>query len=293
MSTPVRLIVVGDIAWDLLMRPAADLVWGSDVYGSVDLLPGGAAANVAVWAHRLGANPLLAGNVGDDRLGDLMKLHLEREGLELHLGRVSGGSTTRIGIVIRADGERAFVTDHRRPLRLSADDLPLGLLDGADALFLNGYAVFMAGGTSFAGPLLDEARRRGVPIAFDPSSFTLIRHYGARRLLDELGHLDVLLANEEEWQALAGTGDTSALLERVGLVVIKQGAEGATALSGAARLSSPAVKVKVADTTGAGDAFDAAFLAEYFSGRNLSEALAAGNRLGGQVAGRVGAQTAG
>ena len=85
----------------------------------------------------------------------------------------------RIGVVIRPDAEHAFVTDHSRPLRLSAADLPLTLLDGVDGVFLNGYGVFMAGSASFAAPLLAEARRRGILVAFDPSSFSLIGAYGA------------------------------------------------------------------------------------------------------------------
>jgi len=292
MSTP-RLLVVGDIAWDVLMRPAGDLVWGADVYGRVDLFPGGSAANVAVWARRLGAEVTLVGQVGDDRLGELMRHHLDSEGVGQAVRVVSGGETMRVGVVIRPDAEHAFVTDHSRPLRLSPDDLSLALLDGVDAVFLNGYAVFMAGSAAFAAPLLDEARRRGILVAFDPSSFSLIRGYGASRLLDEVGPMDVLIANEDEARALApdgGNGDVAGLLTRAATVVVKRGAEGAVALEGAGRVPSPAEGIAVADTTGAGDAFDAAFLVEYLAHRDLAAALAAANRLGARVASQFGAQ---
>ena len=55
-AVALRLLVVGDIAWDIFIRPEGDLVRGSDVLGTVDVMPGGAAANVAVWARRLGAD---------------------------------------------------------------------------------------------------------------------------------------------------------------------------------------------------------------------------------------------
>lgn len=272
------------------MRPSGDLVWGADVIGHVDLMPGGSAANVAVWARRLGADVTLVGLIGEDRYGDLMRAHLEREGVADFVRVVEGGETMRIGVVVRPDAEHAFVTDHSRPLRLSEDDLPASLLDTADAVFFNGYAVFMAGSASFASPLLSEARRRGVLVAFDPSSFSLIRTYGPSRLLDEVGHLDVLLANRHEAGALVPGRPEIDLLSYASLAVVKRGAQGATALRGDASLSVAAEPITVVDTTGAGDAFDAAFLVEFLTHRDLARALTAANRLGGHVASKLGAQ---
>jgi sugar/nucleoside kinase (ribokinase family) len=289
MSAP-RLLVIGDIAWDVLMRPAGDLVWGADVYGHVDLFPGGSAANVAVWAKRLGASVTLVGQVGEDRLGGLMRAHLDSEGVGGSVGVVAGGDTMRIGVVVRPDAEHAFVTDHSHPPRLSAADLPLTLLDHVDGVFLNGYAVFMAGTAAFAAPLLAEARRRGIVVAFDPSSFSLIEMYGAARLMHEVGPLDLLLANEDEARALAPGGNLRELTGQTALAVVKRGGEGAMALQAAATLSAAAEPITVADTTGAGDAFDAAFLVEFLTHRDVGAALAAANRLGGRVASQLVAQ---
>jgi sugar/nucleoside kinase (ribokinase family) len=287
---PPRLLVVGDIAWDVFMRPTGDLVWGADVMGHVDLMPGGSAANVAVWARRLGAEVTLVGLVGADRFGDLMRAHLDAEGVADFVRRVPGGETMRIGVVVRRDAEHAFVTDHSHPPRLTAEDLPVSLLDRADAVFFNGYSVFMAGSASFAASLLAEARRREVLVTFDPSSFSLIRGYGAARLLDEVGHLDILLANGDEAGALMPNRPESDLLLHASLTVVKRGAQGATALHDGPPVSVPAEPITVVDTTGAGDAFDAAFLVEYLAHRDLGRALAAANRLGGHVASRLGAQ---
>ncbi len=272
------------------MRPSADLAWGADVMGHVDLMPGGSAANVAVWARRLGAEAALVGLVGEDRLGGLMRAHLRDEGVGDLVRAVPGIETMRIGVVVRPDAEHAFVTDHSHPPRLTADDLPASLLDGADAVFVNGYAVFMAGSAAFAAALLAEARRRGVMVAFDPSSFSLIRAYGAARLLAEIGRLDILLANRDEARALAPGSPETALLDQASVVVVKRGAEGATALHDGPPVSVAAEPIAVVDTTGAGDAFDAAFLVEYLAHRDLARALAVANRLGGHVASRLGAQ---
>lgn len=286
----VNLLVVGDIAWDIVLRPEGDLIWGSDVFGAIELLPGGSAANVAVWARRLGAAVTLAGKVGEDALGELIRRHLEAEAVALEVRAVPSGVTTRVGVYVRADGEHAFVTDHTRAVRFEEGDLPMRLLEGVDALFVNGYAVFMSGSAEFLTGLLREARRRGVRIAFDPSSFALIRRYGAQRLLAELGPIDMLLANDDEARALAGDRDAATLVDAASLVVVKHGPAGASAFDGTRRVSAPAVPVRVVDTTGAGDAFDAAFLVGYLYHGDLDLALAEANRLGAHVAGRLGGQ---
>ena len=288
---PVRLLVVGDIAWDILVRPERELVWGSDVFGRVELMPGGAAANVAVWARRLGAEVVLAGKVGDDTLGELMLRHLRAEGVMTEMPAVPRKPTMRIGIVIDPRGEHGFVTDHSHPLAFSQSDLPTRLLDQVDRVFFNGYGVFTSRTTEFIRPLLAEARSRGIPVAFDPSSFTMIDAYGSVRLLAEVGRLDVLLSNAEETQALSRHTDVAGLASAAHLVVVKQGADGASAFGGSGQSWSAApAPANVVDTTGAGDAFDAAFLVEWLSSGDVEAALSAGNRLGAHVASYVGAQ---
>lgn len=286
----MRLLVIGDIAWDIFIRPERDLVRGSDVFGTVDVMPGGAAANVAVWARRLGADVALRGKVGSDTLGTVMLAHLESEKVAGQVQTVPGGLTTRVGILVAADGEHSFVIDHTKVLRFDDGDAPVSLLDGADAVFFNGYDIFLARAASFLTPLLTEGRRRGIPIVFDPSSFALIRQYGAARLLADLGALDVLIANEDEARALAPDEGLDALLGVAALVIVKQGAGGAAALDANGWRREPALPISAVDSTGAGDAFDAAFLVEWFSTGDLSAALRAGNRLGAHVASHLGAQ---
>ena len=77
---------------------------------------------------------------------------------------VPGGLTTRVGILVSADGEHSFVIDHTKVLRFDEGDAPPSLLDAADAVFFNGYDIFLAAiHRRFCPPLLAEARRRGIP----------------------------------------------------------------------------------------------------------------------------------
>ena len=285
-----RLLVIGDIAWDIFIRPEGDLVRGSDVLGTVDVMPGGAAANVAVWARRLGAAVTLVGKLGDDTLGTLMHAHLQRESVGRHVIVVRGGLSTRVGILVSADGEHSFVIDHTKVLRFEEGDAPPSLLDGADAVFFTGYDIFLARSTAFLGPLLEDARRRRIPVLFDPSSFALIEAFGPGRLTEGVGPIDVLLANDAEADALRAGRPLESLEAWARLAVVKQGPRGASAYAPGDAWHAAANPVTVVDTTGAGDAFDAAFIVEWLASRNVEAALQAGNRLGAHVASHLGAQ---
>jgi sugar/nucleoside kinase (ribokinase family) len=284
------LLVIGDVAWDIVLRPRGEIVRGSDVLGSVQLHPGGCAANVAVWAARLGARVRLAGKVGDDELGKVMVGHLTREGASEGLIVSPGAQTTRVAVLVDGGGERAFVTDPDTRQGFRPGDCPPSRIAGLDAVLVTGYGIFATGSASFLADLLAEARRRGVLIAFDPSSFEFIRTYGADRLVADVGRVDVLLVNEEEAAALRA--DREALADIAALVVIKMGERGAAAFGRDVEVVVRAPPIEIVDSTGAGDAFDAAFLVEYIRSRDPARALEAGNRLGAYVTGRLGAQPA-
>ena len=71
--------MVGDFAWDVLIRTNTELLRGGDTFGEVMMMPGGSAANVAVWAARCGLPTHFIGKIGRDRLGQLARENLARE----------------------------------------------------------------------------------------------------------------------------------------------------------------------------------------------------------------------
>jgi len=182
------------------------------------------------------------------------------------------------------------VIDHTKVLRFDEGDAPPSLLDTADAVFFNGYDIFLARSTNFLSALLAEARRRRIPVLFDPSSFALIDAFGPGRLMAGVGPVDVLIANDAESDALRDGRPLESLQSWARLTIVKKGASGASAYAAGDAWHAAANPVTVVDTTGAGDAFDAAFMVEWLSSRNVEAALRAGNRLGAYVAGHLGAQ---
>jgi len=291
MKKEKQIVSIGDVAWDIMLCPKKELVWGSDVPGMAEFMPGGSAANFAVWASRLGAGVKLIGKIGDDFIGRLMKAHLKKEGVKPDLAVISHARTARIGVMIAPGGERAFVMDKGVEMAFHPQDGLPRISKRCDLFFFTGYSIFTPGSLSYVKKVLEKVRKLSIPIAFDPASFHLMEAYGPKKILDELGHVRFLLLNEQELESLIGSQNAEILLENADMVVVKQGAAGSSVYLPGQKKSYPAFPTDVVDTTGAGDAFDAAFLIEYLNSRNVENALIEGNKLGSLVVRQIGAQT--
>ena len=132
--------------------------------------------------------------------------------------------------------------------------------------------------------LFELAHRTGLTTSLD-TGWDPEERWAGDKLLDLLDLVDIFFPNKVEACAITGAGDAELALRELGqrtmLVVVKQGAEGAMALHDAEIVRSPGFKVDVADTTGAGDSFDAGFLfAHMVQGQPLEDALRFANACG-------------
>ena len=289
----MQLTTIGDIAVDVLAVAGEALTRGADARGSVRFVPGGSAANVAVWAARCGAAATCVGATGPDPWGAWLRDDLRREGVRL-VGPVRG-RTAAILALVDDTGERTFVTERGAALTLAPSDLPADLWAGCDALHLPAYSLFAGALAATSRAAITGARARGAAISLDCSSASLLRAYGTERFAALLAELrpDVLFATREEAQPLFGGGDaegSAAAMRAVAAVaVVKQGADGILVASpaGDRRAAAPA---PVVDATGAGDALAAAFLVEYTRSGDLDRAAWAAVRLAGAVVQAPGAR---
>ena len=269
MSAP-DLVVIGDALLDVVADAAA-LLEGGDVRGSVRVRPGGQGANVAAWAASEGLRVRLHASVGDDAAGRLVRDALEERGVEAAL-TVDPSAPTGTLLVLVREGERSMVADRGAAARLAPADLPETI--EAAAVLVSGYLLFDPGSEEAGRAALERARAPHV--AVESSTWPLLEAYGADRFLETTSAATVLLANEREAEVLTGApGDEAAakLAARYGIAVVKLGARGAALASADVVLRSPAKEVAAVDPTGAGDAFDAAFLATLVRRRSLGRAL--------------------
>ncbi|MDZ7799872.1 MAG: carbohydrate kinase family protein [Trueperaceae bacterium] len=279
MSTP--LWVVGDYAWDVLIRTNRPLMAGGDTYGEVGLAPGGSAANSAVWARRCGLPTTFVGKVGRDRLGDLAEEELEAEDVGAWLVRSEAQATGSVAVWIDHEGQRSMVSGKGADHHLLPSELPREALAGARHLHLSAWSFFADPPRAAAREAARIAKAAGATLSFDPGSFQLIGSTGVDRFLrftNDLG-IDLLFPNVEEGRVLSGETDpermVAVLAERYpgARIVLKLDAQGALVQDDQGRPARvPPTQSVVLDATGAGDAFAGAFLARWSAGEDAVEA---------------------
>ncbi len=289
-----RVVVVGDLVYDLLAKVKGSVAFGTDTFVPIWVAAGGSGANAAAWLASSGVQAHFVGRVGDDMFGEFLAEELERAGVRLHLARDPTVVTGKVFVLVDGAGERTMITDRGAGENLSPEDLPETLF-GQGHLHLSGYTLSGGSRRETATRALRLARESGMPISVDPSSVPLLRAVGPGSFLDWTRGADLCFPNLEEGSALAGTEDPDRIIERLLAyypgVVLKLGAEG-TLYAGAdgERARVRAAPARVADTTGAGDALCAGFLAAWLSGASPSDALERGVELAAKAVERVGAR---
>jgi sugar/nucleoside kinase (ribokinase family) len=280
--------VVGNLTTDLIIDALPAMPeWGREQVGSGHRsVPAGEAAYLAVGLSRLGHAVRVVGVVGEDAEGAAIRDLLASSGIDVGAVGTSTALPTAISVaLVRADGERAFVSDFACQLLLDADfvERHLSGLERSRALCVVGLFNLPALTPAAVRPLFSAARAVGVPTVldtgWDPAQWPRSTIAATHRLLVET---DLFLPNLDEATALTGEGDPEAAaiaLQRhgVGTVVVKCGADGSLGRRGDRTEQAPAWSVDVRDAVGAGDAFDAAFLSAQLGGAGLGESLAFGN----------------
>ena len=289
-----RVIVLGDLVVDVVLAPATELAAGTDVPGRVMLRQGGSAATTARWLGRSGARASLIAAVGRDAEGRALVGAIRRDGVTPRVVRIAGLRTGRIGVYVAPSGERSFVQDRGATLRLAPEHLREAWFAGVELLHLPAYSLLDR-------PLGDAGRRAahlahstGALVTVDLSSSGPLLALGleaARDVIRAAGP-DLLFAAGSEARALAPTDE--GLLDLAPIVVLKRGPDGVTILyrheAGSARLESATRVVAAADTTGAGDAFDAGFILAWLAARREGAAVTEGLSRSARAANRLAAR---
>jgi sugar/nucleoside kinase (ribokinase family) len=289
MTESPRVLVIGDVMTDVIVRPEGPLARGSDRRASITIHPGGSAANQAAWLASFGVSVDFVARVGAADL-ESETARFKTIGVTPHLVGDRTHATGRLIALIDMDGERSFLTDRGANEALEASDIPDALIEGAALIHLSGYSFFAS---SPRAAVLDVMRRAGDrPISVDPASAEFLREIGADNFLAWTRGAAILFPNAEEAAILAGSDDPETqcarLAARYPLVVIKRGAAGAEAAAGEERWRINAPKTDAIDTTGAGDAFVAGFLAARIEGAGIVTALTRAVVAGSEAAVKVG-----
>jgi sugar/nucleoside kinase (ribokinase family) len=280
----IDLLVLGDVNPDLVMR-------GGDVtpaFGQAEriveearLTVGGSGAILACGAARLGLRVAIAGVIGDDLFGNYMREELFARGIDVTGLAVDAEMPTGMTVVLSGESDRAILTSLGTIGDLRVSSIDPDLVRSARHLHVSSFFLQRALAPDLPG-LFADARERGVSTSIDPNWDPSGAWDGG--LNDLLASVDVLFPNEMEATHLARTSDLevaiTVLRQRGPTVVVKAGDRGAIAVGPDGRATASLMRVAAVDTTGAGDSFDAGFLAARLDGRSLERCLAIANACG-------------
>ena len=291
------VVVIGDANPDLLFR-GGDVapVFGQHehIVEEARLMVGGSGAIMACGAARLGLRTAFLGLLGDDPFGRFMLDALQERDVDASVSRIDPDRPTGVTAVLSRGEDRAMLTALGTIDALRGDDVDLDLLADARHVHVSSYYLQAALQPDLPA-LFDKAHRAGATTSIDPNWDPKERWNAG--LLDLLWLTDVFLPNSAEARAITGIDDidvaTESLSERGTTLAVKFGQGGGLAKAGDELVHVEAVPVDVVDTTGAGDSFDAGFLAGRLQGwpinRCLQLAVACGS-LSTRAAGGIAAQ---
>jgi sugar/nucleoside kinase (ribokinase family) len=298
-ATTGGVTVIGCVQADVLMGPVTELppAGGTLLAEQMSIRVGGAGANAALSFVEAGVPARLIGCIGDDQLGHWMSEELAPAGLADELVVVPG-QPTGLTVALESDRrDRTFLTYLGVNADWGPDMIPADALRCDELLFCDYFVAPGLQGDGARGLLAsaqEDGARTYFDTAWDPEGFPEATRAEIRRLLP---WVDVFVPNEAEACALAGVapGDPGAAPAAArtlqaasgGWVVVKLGARGCLAAGpDGAELAVPAPATSVADTTGAGDTFNAGLVRALAGGASWADALAAATRFASEIISR-------
>ena len=273
-----RIVVLGDLNLDVYAKQPTHLDLGSEFRGAVWAAPGGSAGTFARVAADEGASVTFIGCVGDDLIGDLLVRSLEESGVRPHVGRADLPSGTILAL--EQGTECAMVCSRGANDGLTADSVEEAYFENVDHLHVSGYAFLSRPQRGAARRAIVLAHAHGASISVDPPPANLIERFGVASFLEELAEVAWIFPNLAEGQTLSELEDpkeiVDSLADRFLTGALTLGPAGALVWRGPERNLQHPPRTALGDSTGAGDAFAAAFSVALLGGKGLPDANARG-----------------
>ncbi|MBO4962980.1 MAG: carbohydrate kinase, partial [Clostridia bacterium] len=255
---------------------------------------GGAPFNMAVSAKNNGAKVGFIGAVGKDVVGRELNAQAKLYGLD-YLNLQSLNSNTTLAFVTLNNGERdfSFFRDNTADFKIDYKDINLSTFKDLSILHLGSLMLSESLGQKAFKNLVKKAKKIGVKISFDVNLRDIFKSIQQTKKAYSyaLNNCDIIKLSQEELEFFTGEGDLIVAINSFArqnvLYVVTQGENGSLCYYNGKAYSCPSVKVSPIDTTGAGDAFYGAFLAEIenkeYTEQVLTSALKKANKVGAEA----------
>jgi len=291
---PLDAVTVGDSVVDIVIPvPRFPSVNEDTVEGEGMERRLGGASNFLIQASRLGLDVGLVDKVGDDELGGFFLEGLRGEGVDVSRVRVEEGERTAHCIcMVDESGDHAYISFPGATSDLTPDMIDPDYIQGSRLLYLSGYALKRKPTADAVLKAVEVAQVSQVPVFFDPSPvISQVRREVVEAILESS---DVLMLNRRELELLTSNPDVEEAVELllgggVKTIALKLGEDGCALYHSAGMEKIPGWRVKVVDTTGSGDSFNAALAYGYLEGWPMGEAARLANAVGAVKATKMGA----
>lgn len=288
------ILVLGDINLDIIVNLREEINFNTDSESDIHFKGGGSAANFSYWLDHLDQSVRLVAKTGDDFIVNYLKKQFQKTKIDF-INLVSRKKDTgRIVILLSETGDRTMVTDRGANVDFFPEDITSDYFEGVEHFHLGGYSFF--GGRNMeqtAVKTIEKAKENNISISFDPSSYSGLNSYGPKKILKQTKGVDFCFPNVDEGRALTNKENpveiVRELLNYYKNVVLKLGKNGCY-IGNQKGINKVKQKIKLAegDTTGAGDAFSAAFIADYINNRNLESAAKRANEVAFECVNKIG-----
>lgn len=289
------ILIIGEILADMI---------GKDCGDKLDLTAyiGGAPFNVAVNAKQAGAKVGFIGRVGKDPVGGFLKRNAARANLDYLDIQTDPARNTTVAFVTLTNGERdfAFLRNGTADYYIDVKNLDLKYFGDLNIVHLGSLMLSEKDGVCLANSVADKVKREGKLLSFDVNFRTdLYKDFEAAKAAYApfIEKADILKFSDDEILAFTGDEDLDAAIKKIykknTLLLITLGAKGSMYIYNDLSAVIPSTPVKPIDTTGAGDAFFGAVLAN-LDGKKLDRqtvetAVSAGNESGAKTTQFLGA----
>lgn len=293
-----EVLCIGIIVGDFLVKPVERMPERGKLtlVETTELHIGGCATNTGICLQKMGIPVSLMGKVGNDNLGKFIINKLREEGINTDCIRISSKFTTSgTSVLVHSDGERSFIHSIGANADFSKDDIDFSIFKNFSIIHIAGPFLM----PKFIGEGLDETLKKAKEFKIITSVDTVWDAFGKwfEGIGNSLPYIDFFFTSFEEAKMITGEEEKEKicdfLLKRgVKNVCLKMGEKGSYIANEKERHYFSALKVKVVDTTGAGDGYVAGFLKSLIEGYDFYKCGLIANIVGAKITTEIGATSA-